>query len=367
MSFNIETGILFQNPSPHVKSIHAYFPSIVVADNGHMLATVVLGEAFESVDMHTRLFRSADSGKTWTDEGRIYSNTDGRLISDYSRISKLPNGELLILMMLADRTDHPEEGLANPETLGFVPTTFAVFRSNDHGYSWSQPDMINSPLGSIPLELCSPIIPLSDGRCLISTSPWKNWDGTASAGKRMIALVSHDLGKTWPEYMDVMKDPKQEIQYWESKIIEISDDRLLGVAWAHDLSRNTDLPNSFVLSYDGGKNWTTPESTGLLGQTLTPFLLDDGRILSVYRRMDQPGLWMNLSKIKNDQWINESEKPLWGQDAGGLTGNSTNMIHAFNVLKFGAPSVTKLPDGKIFIAFWAVENCVSVIRWFKLS
>ncbi len=367
MSVHLETGILYQNPSPHLKSIHAYFPSVVVTDHDEMLATVVLGEAFEAVDMHTWLLRSKDAGKTWQNEGRIFSASENSLISDYSRISKLPDGTLVILMMLADRSDHPDEGLANPETLGFVPARFVLFRSGDQGRTWAGPEPVRSPLGDTPLELCAPVTPAGRGTCFIPTSPWKKWDGTASMSSRMIALRSHDLGKTWPEYVSVMEGPEQNIQYWESKIIEISGNRLLAVAWAHHAGRSEDLPNQFAVSHDGGTNWSEPGSTGLTGQTLTPFLLGDGRILSVYRRMDQPGLWANISRIEGERWVNESSEPLWGHDAANLTGNNRNMVHFFNVLKFGAPSVVRSPDGKIFIAFWAVENCTSVIRWFKLS
>ncbi len=363
----IKTGILYKNSSPGIKSIHAYFPSVVVIGNGEMLATVVLGEAFEAVNTHTHLFRSTDNGETWHPEGLLYPGTKDRITSDFSRIAKLPNGDLIVLMLRPDRSDHLDKGLTNSKTLGFVPTEFVTFRSTDQGHTWVGPDVMDSPLGDTPLELCSPITPLKNGLCLISTSTWKYWDGSIPPGYRMVSLVSSDLGKSWPEYIDVMVDPKQEVQYWESKIIEISNDQLLAVAWAYNIVENIDLPNQFALSNDGGKSWSTPKTTGLLGQTLTPFLLEDGRILSVYRRMDKSGLWANISRIENDKWINESTEPLWGHTVSGLTATSDNMSENFNNLKFGAPCITNLPDNTIFVAFWGVENCVSVIRWFKLK
>ncbi len=367
MSRIIKTGIIYQNPTPHVKSIQAYFPSVIVADNGDMLATVVLGEAFEAVNMHTYIFRSTDLGETWENEGLLYSSASDRLLSDYSRLTKLPNGNLIVLMLRADRTDHSDEGLTNSKTLGFVPSEFVTFHSSDHGHSWSPHRLIDSALGDTLFELCSPITPINDGRCFLPTSTWPHWNGSISTGYKMVALVSHDKGKNWPEYIDVMIDPKQEIYFWESKIIEIKENRLLSVAWAYNRISNKDLPNQFALSGDGGKSWSTPKSTGLLGQTLTPFLLDDGRILSIYRRIDKPGLWANISRIEDEQWINESSEPLWGHNIDGLTGDGSNMSHSFNVLKFGAPCITRLPDGTIFIAFWGVENCISVIRWYKIG
>ena len=31
---DIATGVLYKNPKPHVKSVHAYFPSVAVLPNG---------------------------------------------------------------------------------------------------------------------------------------------------------------------------------------------------------------------------------------------------------------------------------------------------------------------------------------------
>jgi hypothetical protein len=86
----------------------------------------------------------------------------------------------------------------------------------------------------------------------------------------------------------------------------------------------------------------------------------------VYRRIDQPGLWANLSRLEGDEWMNESSTPLWGTGASGLTGSSESMVENFQVLRFGAPCITALPDGTLFVAFWGYEDCVSNIRWFKL-
>jgi hypothetical protein len=170
---NLKTSILYRNPLPHVKSIHAYFPSVAVLPDGEMAATFILGEAFEAVNLHTYFALSDDYGETWTLEGRISMCPGKSLFSDFSRITALPDGELVVLMCCADRTDHPDEGLTNPETLGFVPTQFLLFRSDDYCRTWHEPDVVDSPLGDTSLELCAPIVPLKDGRWIIPTSTGK--------------------------------------------------------------------------------------------------------------------------------------------------------------------------------------------------
>jgi hypothetical protein len=81
--------------------------------------------------------------------------------------------------------------------------------------------------------------------------------------------------------------------------------------------------------------------------------------------MDKPGLWAHLLHLEGEKWVNDTEQPLWGHQAAGLTGTSQNMVQNFNVLRFGAPCITRLADGTIYTAFWCYEDCVSNIRWFK--
>ena len=360
------TGLVYRNPKAHVRSVHAYFPSVAVMDNGDLLCSLVLGEAFESPDCHTYIARSADQGDSWQLLGPIYPGTTDRLTSDGSRITALPGGEVVAFMVRSDRTDHPDEGLTNPENLGFVPTELLLLRSGDYGQTWTEPRPITPPLVGPSFEKCCPITPLQDGTWLLPTSTWQGWDGYNPNGHMMLALVSHDRGATWPEYVEVMRDPEQHVVFWESKIVELADDRLLAVAWAYDRAAAQDRPNQYALSHDGGASWSTPTSTGLTGQTLTPFVLPDGRILSIYRRTDQPGLWANLSHLEGDDWVNDSCLGLWGTGSSDLTGASENMVENFQVLRFGAPCITALPDGTLFVAFWGYEDCVSNIRWFKL-
>ncbi len=362
---HVTTGIIYRNPKPHVKSIHAYFPSVVCLDNGEMLATLVLGEAFEAVNTHTYVARSRDGGESWALEGLIYPGTPDRLTSDSCRLTAFSGGEVVAFMVRADRSEHPDDGLANHENIGFVPTELLLARSVNYGRTWGAPVPFTPPLVGPAFELCSPITPLHDDRWLLPTSTWRGWNGDCPNGMRMVALVSHDRGKSWPEYLDVMHTPG--IIHWESKIVEMPDGRLLAVAWGYDEQQAADLPNQYAVSHDGGQSWTRPLSTGLHGQTLTPHLLDDGRLLCVYRRMDVPGLWANFSTLDGDTWINEAAEPLWGHHTFGLTSTTENMAHNFNVLRFGAPCVTRLPDGSRYVAFWCYEDSVSNIRWIKFK
>ncbi|MCK5118139.1 MAG: exo-alpha-sialidase [Candidatus Latescibacteria bacterium] len=364
----LNTGIIYRNPKPHLRSVHAYFPSVVVLSDNELLAVLVLGSAFESTDFHVHVARSKDGGASWALEGPLYEPPTDRLTTDACRITRMPDGEIVALLAVFERPD-PEEGLASHETLGFVPMEFVLLRSRDDGHTWTDPEPIASPLVGPAFELCCPILPQKSGRWLLPTSTWKSWEGDCPNGMKAIAFASTDQGKTWPEYVDVMDGYADSIIHWEQKIIELDGDRLMSVAWGFNEAEGVDLPNQYALSEDGGRHFGPPKSTGLLGQTLTPIRLPDGRILCVYRRMDQPGLWANLSRIEGDQWVNGSDAPLWGANTTGLlkNGPTENMAADFNVLKFGAPCATLLPNGEVFVAFWCVEDCVSNIRWLRVK
>ncbi len=164
-----------------------------------------------------------------------------------------------------------------------------------------------------------------------------------------------------------MSSPQNTQCFWESKIVELPDGGLLVPAWVYDKQAKADLPNQYTLSRDGGRTWLPLQSTRLEGQTLTPHLLEDGRVVCVYRRMDRSGLWAHVVRIQGDRWVNEGTQPLWGHGETGLTATTGSMAHNFHVLRFGAPSITSVGQNEVFVAFWCYEDCVSVIRWFRFQ
>ena len=362
----LDTGLVYRNPRPHVESRHAYFPSVVQLTGGEIVVTMTIGQAFESKDQHVHVARSGDGGKTWEVAGPVYEpDSDGVPTSEYCRITATPQD--IAAFLIKYNRSRPDCGLSNEKNMGFVETELTIMRSTDKGRTWNTPLAFEPPLIGPSFEMCCPIRILHDGRWIIPTSTWRSFDGYCPNGMKAVALVSYDQGKTWPEYLDVMDGTRQGIIYWESRVIQLPDHRLLGVAWAYDERNGKDLPNHYSISDPEGRIFGAAGSTGLNGQTLEPILLEDGRVLSIYRRVDKPGLWANISGIEADRWVNEYESPIWGYAGGQRVSSDKNMVNNFHALRFGAPSAIRLQDGCIFVAIWAVEDCVGNIRWFKLK
>ncbi|MDZ4697756.1 MAG: sialidase family protein [Deltaproteobacteria bacterium] len=366
MTTGLRTGVLFRNPSTHVRSVHAYFPSVVQMPDDRLIVAYTLGEAFESVNLRVHLSESNDLGETWQPLGSPAPLPVNALTSESGRLTVLNDGELLLLLVRHDRSAHPDMGLAEPVNFGFAPMKFCIARSSDQGRTWTTPTNIAPPLDGPAFEMCSPITLLATRRWLLPTSTWRGWDGALHNGNQMCAFISKDAGATWPRCVTVMRDPKDCVRYWESKIHRRPDRSLLAVAWAHDESTGADLANQFSLSFDEGETWSAPASTGLQGQTLTSTVLPDGSVLSAYRRLDRQGLWLNLARIDADRWVNLAEQPLWGHESI-VTDTTGTLARRFQTLKFGAPSVTRLGNGQVFVAFWCYEDNVSIIRWFKFD
>lgn len=361
----VQSGLVYRNPKPHIKSIQAYMPSLVKYADGEMVCTVRLGEAFQSHDLKAYIFRSQDGGNLWHMEDAVCHTVSQIPTTDNARISLDAEEKCLAAFIIKQNRSRKDMGLTNERTQGYVEQELMISKSDDRGITWSEPKLFEPPLVGPCFEMCGSILMLDD-KWILPTSTWPDWDGNCPNGHKMVAFISYDQGETWPEYVDVMSNQADEITFWESRIIQLGDNRLLATAWAYDRKNRCDRPNHYAVSKDNGKTFTTPASTGIFAQTLNPFALPDGRVFNVYRRMDQPGLWAGLSRLEGDKWINEEEMRLWG-GSPNLVATGENMAKNFETLKFGFPSVVQLNDGLLFVAFWGVEDCVSNIRWFKVQ
>lgn len=260
--------------------------------------------------------------------------------------------------------DDPEQGLVNRENLGYVPMDLILLVSRDGGQSWEGPTTIQPPLVGPSFEICHPIVQLRDGRWLAPTSTLKGWDGQAPNGMNAVALVSHDQGRSWPEFIPVMEAYDRGIIHWEQSLQELPDGRLVSVAWAVEEKSGKNLPTPYAIC-DNGRAFGPPRPTGLSAQTAKIICLRDGRLLCLFRHNDEPGLWASVVRIEGHKWVNLEAVPLWQGADSGMTGQG-NTSDELSGLKFGYPSMDQLPDGDVFAVFWCLEDGIHNIRWLRI-
>jgi hypothetical protein len=363
----IETGIVYRNPEPHLRSRQAFHPSLVNLGGGEILCSFDLGEAVESLDYRTYISRSMDNGQTWDFEGPMLDDlVDGPATSTV-RTSRLSDGSLLGFGARFHRED-PDAGLTNRETLGLVPMDLILLRSPDNGNTWGRPENLSLPLAGPGFEICHSILELPGGRLLAPTATWRGWNGENSSGEKAVVLISDDGGKSWPEYGVTFDGTDAGMVHWEQSVVSLGGDDLLAVAWAHNPENGKNLPTPYSISHDGGKSFSKPRLTGLQGQTCKALRMTSEAILCVYRRDNRPGLWANLSHLDGETWHNDDELPLWGAALkdSGMTGES-NSSDELSALKFGYPSLLQVTTSEVLISFWCLEGWGSNIRWIRLS
>jgi sialidase-1 len=360
-----DTGLIFSNPKPYLKSRQAFHPTLVPLDNGELLCSYDVGEGVESLDYRTYHSRSRDGGKTWVEQGHLFDDTVNSPTSSLVRLTKLNDGNLVGFGSRFHRED-PEEGIVSRETLGFVPLDLFTITSTDGGRSWTEPTNFSPPVENPAFEICHSIVELPDGTWLLPTATAKGWDGSLPAGQQSLVFISKDQGASWDSFGVTFEQP--DIVYWEQSLVRLDDDRLIVAAWAHNLETGENQPTPFAISSDSGRSFSKPILTGFEGQTCKLLSLGNNKILCVYRRNDKPGLWATLSQIDGDTWTNLSDLALWGSgmQTSGMAGKD-NTYDELSGLHFGYPTLLRTSPTSVLLAFWCLEGWTCNIRWFKLD
>ncbi|HHW31684.1 MAG TPA: exo-alpha-sialidase [Clostridiaceae bacterium] len=365
----IETGILFENKLPQLRSRHGYFPGIIKMNDGTLMAAYVVGEAFESVDLTTEISISRDEGRTWERIGKIYDKRkSSRKTSDSLKLTQTKDGRLLAFGYEMDRSN-PCLPIGNVETGGILDSNMVLFESTDMGKSWGDPVIIpNSFLGD-PVEASAPLVELKNGHLVTPIANFKNWEGICKSGLHSRLLRSEDGGRTWDDSTVIMEFPGRNITIWEQRLCQTESGMLCVISWNEDLANGIQLPNHFALSYDNGKTFEKPQSTGIMGQASGLVHIEGEKILSLHcmrRGTDKPGIYAYIVDLSNGTWDIIDEKVVW--EPKTLLQANKKMMDVFAFLKFGQPSAIRLNQGGDFLMVnWIIEEGQGKIIWTRLN
>ena len=296
----------------YVNRDDAAFPTLVVLDGGGIICGYTAKGNGPNALGGTDWSRSSDGGTTWIHEGTILPRKENPVTINSLRLSKASNGTLLAY----GGRDYPD-GKGDTRSFGNEKNEPVFCRSLDQGRSWSEPLVIPADL-TRTYEISNPIV---DAGRNIWLAPAATLPDSKRLGERVVVFISTDNGKTWPEQSTVFYDQEGRKGFFEQKVVSLGRGRLLAVAWTVTMGDYKDLENHFALSEDYGRTWTSPESTGISGQTLSPLYVAEDRLLLLSnRRYGDQGIVAYFARFHRDSWNIEGKTLLWDAQASRAKG-----------------------------------------------
>ena len=348
----IDHHVVYDNPIPHLRSRHGYFPGLVKLPSGDLLALFALGEALDAANVTTVVSRSQDQGRTWQFEGPLHEKApEHRFASDYLKPMLLNDGTLIATGYRFLRSD-PDEPIASPETNGLQPADNLVSFSSDEGRTWSVPAVIPTSRPET-VEASGPSIQLRNGTILVAGSLFPLWeDGRRPSGNIGVLLRSTDQGRTWDDDTLFFEDPSGRCSPSEPRLCEMQDDRIVALIWACDHTAPKNLPNHITVSHDGGNTWSRALDTGAWGQASNLMYLEGDLLLTIHcQRERDVGLYVRIIDLAEDKWRVLAESNVWDRASSSQVGVYSQMALS---LKFGQASLLRLDNGDILATHWAV-------------
>ena len=349
-------SIIWTNPIPVLNSRHSYFPFACELENGDILATHQMGEAFESVNGTTRLCISHDKGQTFELLPVFYDKSGQEIpTTDSLKATNVGGGRVAMIGYEYERPD-PTQPIGNPET-GGVQNSYVIFLiSNDNGKTWSKPQRVPSTFQG-PIEASAALTVLQNGDWVTPITSFVTWEGVRLEPSCGRLLRTNDEGKTWSDDVICM-DMGENVSAYEQRLCQLEDSgALVNIAWCEDLVTGESFNNQYTISYDNGQSFEGPFDTGIFGQASSVCSIGEDRLLALHamrKGTDRPGIYAYVVNLENGKWDIEAEKVIWEPDTPIVKDNSMAAVFAY--LKFGQPGAIKLSDESILTTHWTVEN-----------
>ena len=283
-------------------NLYEAFPDICLLPSGKLLCIYRESDFHVASTSRTMLIESEDRGHTWTNPRQLdvrRSFAADRAIWNAPRIGRLADGRLVanfdafIFPDEADHWDWPQSLLSSQTFLWF---------SEDGGQTWTERHLTEVE-GLCPDK----ILALTDDHWLIAIAYWSiRFPGAF----RLHTVHSFDGGRTWP--LCALTAEQDGYQHDEPSVVRLPDGRLLCVMRENV---HTTRPSHYVLSADEGHTWSTPRPTPFYGDRPAAGLLENSRLLVIYRNVEPaPGeVKLNKAGRHPGTWA-------WLGDLAGLEG-----------------------------------------------
>ena len=179
---------------------------------------------------------------------------------------------------------------------------------------------------------------------------------------------------TWPDYVTVAEHPDNALAYWDQRLaIHPETGQLAAMFWTHDFAAGSDLDIHIAWGSADGRTWSTPQPTGLPGQHCQPLALGGDRLVAVYtHRRNPPGIALSISDDYGKTWDRTQDLMVYDSTEGTESGAADNRSLAelcsdMERWRFGHPRAVRLPDGEVFVVFYAGDDHVKSARWARVA
>jgi hypothetical protein len=338
-------------------------PRLAVRPDGTVLCSFMRTARLATNDFVPVLFRSADGGGQWVEQGEIWPHLKQRW-SLFVSISRDAAGRLFLFGTRC-AIGQPGESFWNDATQGLKQNALIWAMSGDGGATWSEPAVIPMPIpGSA--EAPGPLCACRGGRWLAAYSPFSTFDSRVQVDRSQVVLVySDDEGRSW-QHTSMLRFADPATSAAEAWVVELSDGRLLGTCW-HVAYQGGDLPNAFAISHDGGPTWMPTRSTGILGQSTALAPWTDRQAIFLYnqRKHDEAGVWLAVVRPSDTDFGIEHNEIIWRAQTPTRTASSGD-LEEWSDFSFGEPSAVRLADGAWLAALWCVQPSGAGIRYIRL-
>lgn len=350
------SSYIYENPLPQLYARGSAFPNVCELEPEHLLAAHQMGQAFESVNGTTHLSESFDGGRTWSAPRRVFAaQAGGRPMSDCAKLTRLPDGRL-VLLGYAFYRDDPSLPLANAETGGLLDNEVFYAVSENQGKTWTDKIVIPTVWNG-HTEASAPLYALQDGSWATPIAPFPKWDGTFTARECGRLLRSRDQGRTWDDEVVCMAFPGNGVTCYEQRMCQMKDGTLIVIGWNEEMKSGRLFNNHITVSADNGRTFSAPIDTGIRGQATGLLALDDTHVLSLHalrRDTERPGIYACIADVSGGKWNAGHVECVWEPQTPIVKNNKMAEIFAF--LKFGQPDGVLLHDGTVLMTHWVCED-----------
>ena len=373
----LDEGVLERERHPSWRTRIHSAPSLAVLD-GVVHAVYRAGSAKVSPDGRIEAKVSHDGGRTWTTRPGPFDGLDDGTNHAGSHLAVSGDRGTVLSIAARFRMTAPGTPGWTDERAGIVDADAVIARRAGDG-AWEPAVVVDARRHDGEWAIgCGPAVSLGDGTWLQpmerhDRSDRPDWQQRYHA----FALRSVDDGGTWTEELAIPNDPTGRVAHYDQRMTVLTDDRLVTLAWAHDVVADRTLPARAAWSADRGATWSATSETALLGGPINPITLRDGRVLAAYSRRTPPaGIRVALSEDGGRTWPRDDEVVLYDGARKAVTGQPAPADDGVDDAAlwstmwgwtFGSPCPVELPDATVLVAFFAVdEGAQSAIRWARL-